>query len=263
LALGSAFALFLYPHTMTAVMSANSRHVIRRNAALLPAYSFMLGLLALTGFMAIVTGVDKLPEFADQFKQYGSSFTVPALLLHAFPSWFVGVAFAAIGIGALVPAAIMSIAASNLFTRNIYREFFRPDCTDRQEAQNAKIVSLVVKFGALVFILFLPQQYAIQLQLLGGIWISQTIPAVIVGLYTAWFNPCALLVGWAIGIGSGTWMAGVSNFQSSVFPFAIDGYTIPGYAALYALAINFGVGIVLTPIFNRVTTRRSVEEIIR
>lgn len=263
LALGSAFALFLYPHTMTAVMSANSRHVIRRNAALLPAYSFMLGLLAVTGFMAIVTGVDKLPEFADQFKQYGSSFTVPALLLHAFPSWFVGVAFAAIGIGALVPAAIMSIAASNLFTRNIYREFFRPDCTDRQEAQNAKIVSLVVKFGALVFILFLPQQYAIQLQLLGGIWISQTIPAVIVGLYTAWFNPCALLVGWAIGIGSGTWMAGVSNFQSSVFPFAIDGYTIPGYAALYALAINFGVGIVLTPIFNRVTTRRSVEEIIR
>jgi SSS family solute:Na+ symporter len=101
------------------------------------------------------------------------------------------------------------------------------------------------------------------LQLLGGIWISQTIPAVIVGLYTAWFNPCALLVGWAIGIGSGTWMAGVSNFQLSVFPFAIDGYTIPGYAALYALAINFGVGIVLTPIFNRVTTRRSVEEIIR
>ncbi len=43
-----------------------------------------------------------------------------------FPSWFAGVAFAAIAIGALVPAAIMSIAAANLFTRNIYREFFKP-----------------------------------------------------------------------------------------------------------------------------------------
>ena len=34
-----------------------------------------------------------------------------------FPDWFVGVAFAAIAIGALVPAAVMSIAAANLFTR--------------------------------------------------------------------------------------------------------------------------------------------------
>src|SRR5258705_7868399 len=49
LALGSAFALFLYPHTMTGVLSATSRDVIRRNAAYLPAYSFLLRLLALTG----------------------------------------------------------------------------------------------------------------------------------------------------------------------------------------------------------------------
>ena len=144
---------------------------------------FLLGLLALTGFMALATGVDKLPEFAPQFAQYKSNFAVPALILHAFPDWFAGFAFAAIGIGGLVPAAIMSIVASNLFTRNIYRQFIRPDCTPKQEAQNAKIVSLLVKLGALVFIIFLPLQYAIQLQLLGGIWISQTIPSVIVGLY--------------------------------------------------------------------------------
>jgi SSS family solute:Na+ symporter len=73
----------------------------------------------------------------------------------------------------------MSIAASNLFTRNIYMRFINTDCTANQETQNAKIVSLVVKCGALVFIIFLPLEYAIQLQLLGGIWISQTIPAVI------------------------------------------------------------------------------------
>jgi SSS family solute:Na+ symporter len=145
LALGSAFALFLYPHTMTAVLSSSSREVIRRNAAYLPAYSFMLGLLALTGFMALAVGVDKLPEFAPQFAQYKSNFAVPALILHAFPDWFAGVAFAAIGIGGLVPAAIMSIAASNLFTRNIYVQFIRPNCTPKQEAQNAKIESLIVK----------------------------------------------------------------------------------------------------------------------
>ena len=180
--------------------------------------------------------------------------------MHSFPGWFVGVAFAAIAIGGLVPAAIMSIAASNLFTRNVYRQFIRPDCTPKQEAQNAKIMSLVVKFGALVFIIFLPLQYAIQLQLLGGIWISQTIPAVIVGLYTRWFNPWALLAGWACGLVSGTWMAASLNFQSAVFPLAIDGFTVPGYAALYALPINFAVSIVLSLVLNRNQANRGTDQ---
>ena len=101
-ALGSALALFLYPHSVTGILAASSGHAIRRNAALLPGYSFMLGLLALIGFFAIAAGVATLPEFAAGFKQFGSNFAVPALLLHTFPSWFVGVAFAAVGIGALL-----------------------------------------------------------------------------------------------------------------------------------------------------------------
>src|ERR1700694_5229105 len=260
LALGSAFALFLYPHTMTGVLSASSRDVIRRNAAYLPAYSFMLGLLALTGFMALAMGVDKLPEFAPQFAQYKSNFAVPALILHAFPDWFAGFAFAAIGIGGLVPAAIMSIAASNLFTRNIYIRFIRPNFTPKQEAQNAKIVSLIVKVGALVFIIFLPLQYAIQLQLLGGIWISQTIPSVIVGLYTRWLNPWALIIGWAAVLIAGTWMAASLSFQSAVFPLAVDGFTVPGYAALYALGINFTVSIVLSFLLNPIRAARGTDQ---
>lgn len=260
LALGSAFALFLYPHTMTGVLSSSSREVIRRNAAYLPAYSFMLGLLALTGFMALAVGVDKMPEYSAQFAQYKANFAVPALILHSFPDWFVGVAFAAIGIGGLVPAAIMSIAAANLFTRNIYLGFIRPDCTAKQEAQNAKIVSLIVKFGALLFILFLPLQYAIQLQLLGGIWMSQTIPAVIVGLYTRWFNPWALIAGLIAGIATGTWMVATLNFQSAVFPLSVDGFTVPGYAALYALAINFAVSTVLTLILNPIAATRGSDQ---
>jgi SSS family solute:Na+ symporter len=260
LALGSAFALFLYPHTMTAVLSATDPRVVRRNAIYLPAYTFLLGLLALTGFMALASGVDKLPEFAGGFAQYKSNFAIPALILHSFPDWFAGVAFAAIGIGGLVPAAIMSIAASNLFTRNIYIRFIRRDLTGAQEAQNAKLVSLVVKVGALIFILALPLQYAIQLQLLGGIWISQTIPSVIVGLYTRWLNPWALLIGWAAGLICGTWMAGTTGFQSATFPLQLEGLTIPGYAALYALALNFALCLVLSPIFNRMVATIGTDE---
>ena len=94
-----------------------------------------------------------------------------------FPAWFAGVAFAAIGIGALVPAAIMSIAAANLFTRNIYQDFLRPDATPAQETKVSKLVSLLVKVGALVFVLTMDKTVAINFQLLGGIWILQTFPA--------------------------------------------------------------------------------------
>jgi solute:Na+ symporter, SSS family len=260
LALGSAFALFLYPHTMTGVLSANNANVIRRNAAYLPAYSFLLGLLALTGFMALVAKVDKLPEFASEFSTYKSNFAIPALILHAFPEWFAGVAFAAIGIGGLVPAAIMSIAASNLFTRNIYKTFIRPNCTSRQESQNAKMVSLVVKFGALLFIFLLPLQYAVQLQLLGGIWISQTIPAVIGGLYTRWFNPWALIIGWAAGLVSGTTMVATTGFQSAVFPMVIGDLAVPGYAALYALLINIALSVLLSLMLNPIRATRGTDE---
>ncbi len=256
LALGSALALFLYPHSMTGILSAKSGHTIRRNAAMLPAYSLMLGLLALLGFFAIAAGVANLPEYAAGFKQFGNNFSVPALFLHSFPSWFVGIAFAAIGIGALVPAAIMSIAAANLYTRNIHREFINKNPTDRQEAQMAKWVSLIVKLGALVFILFVPTQYAIQLQLLGGIWIIQTLPAVMLGAYTRWFNDWALLIGWACGIVAGTAMTVAVNLMPT-YPLMLGGYALPGYTALYTVILNLVVTIVLTPVFNALSTPRS------
>ncbi|MGO8865155.1 MAG: monocarboxylate uptake permease MctP [Alphaproteobacteria bacterium] len=256
LSLGSALALFLYPHSLTGVLSASSGHAIRRNAAMLPGYSFMLGLLALVGFFAIAAGVANLPEFAAGFKQFGNNFAVPALFLHSFPSWFVGIAFAAIAIGALVPAAIMSIAAANLYTRNIHREFFNKSPTDKQEAQMAKWVSLIVKLGALVFIIFIPTRYAIYLQLLGGIWIIQTAPTVMLGAFTRWFNDWALLVGWAAGITAGTAMAVAANLGPT-YPLALGGHTFPGYTALYTVILNLVVAIVLTPVFNAMSARKA------
>ncbi len=255
LALGSAFALFLYPHAMTGVLSASSGNVIRRNAAMLAAYSFVLGLIALLGYMAIAAGVDKDPAYAAGFSQYGPNFAVPALFLASFPSWFVGIAFAAIAVGALVPAAIMSIACANLFTRNLYKEFIRPDCSEADEARMAKIVSLVVKIGAVVFILAIPQAYAIQLQLLGGIWIIQLLPPILLGLYARSFNALALLIGWAAGTAIGTYMAAAQGFTSSVYPLEIFGVTLPGYAALYSVLINFLVAAALSPLLDRMARR--------
>jgi solute:Na+ symporter, SSS family len=251
LALGSACALFLYPHSITGILSSSSGRVVRRNAAMLPAYSLLLGLLALVGFMAVAVGVASMPQFAPGFKAYSNNFSVPALFMAMFPDWFVGVAFAAIAIGALVPAAIMSIATANTYTRNVYREFINPNCTDQQESQMAKIVSLVIKAGALVFIFFVPLQYALWLQLLGGVWIVQTVPSVIIGLYTRFYHGWALFFGWVVGFGGGTWMVLANNY-APVYPLKILGTTFPCYIALATLVLNLVVATVLSLVFNAV-----------
>jgi SSS family solute:Na+ symporter len=198
LAFGSALALFLYPHSLTGALASRSRDVIKRNMSALPAYSLVLGLLALLGFMAIAGGVKPLID-SDTGKPDGNTI-VPVLFDKMFPDWFAGVAHAAVGIGALVPAAIMSIAAANLFTRNIYREYIKPDATDAEEARSSKIASLVVKFGAVLFILFLDPQFSIDLQLIGGVIILQTLPAVAIGLFTRWFHRWSLIAGLVTGL---------------------------------------------------------------
>ena len=136
--------------------------------------------------------------------QPNAQLVIPQLFEDMFPSWFAGVAFAAIAIGALVPAAIMSIAAANTFSRNIYKEWINKDATPAQEAKVSKLMSLLVKAFALIFVLTLDKQNAINFQLLGGIWILQTFPAVVFSLFTRWFHRYGLLVGWAVGMVYGT-----------------------------------------------------------
>ncbi len=249
LAFGSAVALMLYPHTATAVMSAKSANTVRRNAALLPAYSFLLGLIALLGYVALAAGV----------KTKDTSMAVPLLFLQQFPEWFAGFCLSAIAIGALVPAAIMSIAASNLFTRNLYGAFRRTPLTPAEESRIAKLISLLVKFGALVFVLRLPAPYAIEMQLLGGIWIAQLFPSVVCGVFTRWFHPWALLAGWAAGMASGSAMAIALGLKSSVYPLHLFGATCAMYAAVPALLLNLAVSAALTPVFRRMPISRQAD----
>jgi SSS family solute:Na+ symporter len=234
LALGSALAAFMYPHTLTGIFAAKSADTIRKNAVFLPAYTVLLGLIALLGFMA----------YATKISVKSNNDVVPALFNALFPSWFSGFAFAAIAIGALVPAAVMSIGAANLFTRNIWKAYVNPQVTHAGEERVAKIVSLVVKLGALVFVLFIPTQYAINLQLLGGVWIVQTFPAVVFGLFFGWFRAPALLVGWAVGMAGGSWIAFADGIKP-VHTLVLDGANYTVYTGLLALILNIVVASVV------------------
>jgi SSS family solute:Na+ symporter len=261
LALGSALALFMYPHSITAALSSKSRDTIRRNATILPAYSFVLGLLALLGWVAIAAGTQPIGLDGKPNAQL----VIPQLFADSFPAWFAGVAFAAVAIGALVPAAIMSIAAANTFTRNIYKEWLNPHASHAEEAKVSKLVSLLVKGFALIFVLVLDKQNAINFQLLGGIWILQTFPAIVFGLYTRWFHRRGLLAGWAVGMIYGTVTAyNVVNpltgghFAGSVAMIPLIGKI--GYIALTAFALNALVSTVVTVALDLAKVPRGEDE---
>jgi len=275
LALGSALALFMYPHSVTAVLSGKNRDTIRRNAAILPAYSLLLGLLALLGFAAIAAGTS---VFGTDGKA-NAQLAVPHLFQENFPSWFAGIAYSAIAIGALVPSAIMSIAAANLFTRNIYKEFIKKDASHAEEAKVSKIMSLVVKFGALLFVLTMDNQNAINFQLLGGVWILQTFLAIVAGLFTRWFHKYALLAGWAVGMVYGTIVSyqqkvpnivtrlvdgqpqvtqnGERHFGSSLAEFPFTDTKV--YVALTALLLNLIVAVVITLVLRAMKTPSGID----
>jgi len=237
LALGSALAAFMYPHTLTGVFASRSAQTIRKNAVLLPAYTLMLGLLALLGYMG----------HAAALKLSSPNDVVPTLFQTLFPSWFAGFAFAAIAIGALVPAAVMSIGAANLFTRNFWKAYINPEVDPAGEASVAKIASLVVKVGALLVILYLQTQFALDLQLLGGLWILQVFPAVVFCLFTRWFLAPALIAGWAVGLIGGTYLSWVDGLKPlHLVSFGDLSFTM--YVGLIALAANIVTAVVLNTV---------------
>jgi solute:Na+ symporter, SSS family len=249
LALGSALAAFMYPHTVTSILASSSARVIRKNAVLLPAYTFLLGLIALLGIVGAAAGLHV----------HSSKDVIPALFALAFPRWFLGFAFAAITVAALVPAAIMSIAAANIFTRNLYVEYLHQDASPNAQAAVGKYASIGVNVCALVFVLLVPMQYSINLQLVGGVLILQTLPAIVFGLWKRLFHHQALLAGWAISLGiAGTLLLRL-NLQSSAYPFVVAGRSFSIYVGLIALAANLAIAMIGTAVLDSLRVARAAD----
>ena len=247
LILGSALALFLYPHAITGVLAARNRATVKRSMSTLPVYSVMLGIFALFGFVAISAGIKPSGGNVDTI--------IPQLFHSTLSGTALGLAYAALAIGALVPASVMSIGAANVFTRSIYREYIRPDATPGQEARVSRTASLLVKLGAIAVVLLLNLQFAVNLQLMGGVLILQLFPAVALGLFTNWFHRRALIAGLVAGLISGIFMLyqipsvaasgkiTSHHFGGSSWPLAHLGLAtrFAVYAGLAAVVVNLAV----------------------
>jgi len=232
LALSSALALLLYPHVLTAGFAASGPDTLRRMSVALPVWAGILGLFGTLGIAALAVGIHT--------PQAGSEAAVPLLVCYLMPPLAAGFVFGAITIGALVPAAVMSVAVATLFVRNVYVEYFHPTATPKRQVRIARVVSLITKLGAVAFVFGLRDQAAINLQLLGGVWILQTLPTVVIGLFTHCRRYRALLAGWAAGMAASTFLVVRQGF-SSVMPFDIGGSSADVYVGLVALLLNFVV----------------------
>lgn len=248
LVLGSALALYLYPHAINGVLSSESVHKLRRSTALLPLYGIGLAIMALMGIL--VYAVPPAMNFLSHFPESSRGIlVVPSLILYSMPPWFTGIALLGIFIGGMVPAAIMAMSQANLLTRNIIKEI-RPNTSASSEIRITKISSTVFKFVALGFVFTIPATYAISLQLLGGILIIQILPAVFFGLYVKSLRKEALIVGLLVGIFSGTFMVEYTNhfgaLTSSLFNIPIFGSLYIAVVALtFNLTISFGGSIIM------------------
>lgn len=239
LILGSALALYLYPHAINGVLSSESAQKLRKSTALLPLYGVGLAILALMG--VLVFSVPGAMNFLSEFPESSRGIlVVPSLILYTLPGWFSGIALLGIFVGGLVPAAIMAMAQANLLTRNIIKEF-KPNITGRSEIRITKISSTVFKFIALGFVFLVPATYAISLQLLGGILIAQILPSVLFGLYVKSLKKTPLIIGLLAGIGSGIYMVESAN-NFGALTTSLFGTTFgPVYIAVISLAINLAI----------------------
>ncbi|GLW96634.1 sodium:solute symporter [Microtetraspora sp. NBRC 16547] len=254
LALGSALALFAFPHVLLVVFSARGSDTLRRTSINLLGWTTALGAFALFGVAAIASAVDPPPGRAE--------LAIPLLVRGLAPDWLTGLLLGALVVTALVPAAVMSIGAATLFARNVYVEFVNPVATAAQETRMAKLMSLFVKVGALAFALSLRDQAAINLHLLGAVWVLQTLPAITLGLLRRAPHHLSLLMGWLLGMVIGTALVHAGGF-SPVVPLDIGPVHVQLYAGVVGLAVNLVAVAVTSPLLDRLRVPRGLATVVR
>ncbi|HEY3598999.1 MAG TPA: sodium:solute symporter, partial [Paraburkholderia sp.] len=66
-----------------------------------------------------------------------------------------------------------------------------------------------------------------------------------------------LLLGWAVGIATGTWMAVSLKLAGSIYTVHIGGLAIPGYAAVWSLIVNLVVAVVVSLLVRATGMKRA------
>ncbi len=225
LGFGNGIAWLLFPNLLTGIFSSKDAKTLKKNYIFLPVYQIWLLFLAIFGLIALTENL--VPNKV-------SSLAFPMLVTAYFPPTFVIIVFAAIIIGSMIPAAIQSLSAANLITRNIYLEFFNKKASEKRQVLVARVFVFIMILASLVFALT-PAASGLIFYLLtmSYAWLLQTLPAIILSLYWPKLDKFSVAAGWVVGITFTTYGLFTVNFSSSLLPWL--GYS---YVGIVGLALN-------------------------
>jgi SSS family solute:Na+ symporter len=186
----TSFGFYMWPHLFSATFTAKNDNTLRRNAVIMPIYTITMPLIFFVGFTAILV----VPGLAN------GDLALLSIVQKSYPAWFLGVIGAAGALTAMVPAAILILAAATLFAKNFYREMFAPHWTDDQVGRLARVMVIVFTVIALYFAIY-SSTTLVNLLLLGYAGVTQFLPGVLFGLYWKRVTKAGVFTGMVAGIG--------------------------------------------------------------
>jgi len=185
----TGLGFYMWPHGFASVFTAKSGDTLRRNAIVMPLYTITLPLLFFVGFTAILV----LPGLKN------GDLALLTLVRQTFPAWFLGVIGGAGALTAMVPAAVLILAAAALFSKNFFRPIFRPSMSDDAVARLAKVMVVVITAIALYFAIY-SSTTLVGLLLLAYAGIAQFFPGVVLGLFWKRVTTAGVFAGLAVGV---------------------------------------------------------------
>ena len=236
----SACGFYMWPHIFGAAFTAKSGDVLRRNAIVTPLYTISLGFIFIAGFAAVLL----VPGLSN------GDMALLMLTRKSFSPWFLGVIGGAGALTAMVPAAIILLTASTLFSKNVIRPVCLPHMREDQVMRLAKLMVLLLAAVSLYLALH-SSATLVTLLLLGYSGVSQFFPGVVLGL----FWPRATGIGVLSGLISGLGVAAALTL-SHRDPF------LGLNAGFIALTLNFLVTVLVSLFKPRIADdiRRSRKE---
>ncbi len=214
-----SFGFYMWPQYFAAAYTARSGRILKRNAVIMPLYGISMPLMFFVGLSALLI----LPGLGN------GDLSMFAMVRQTFPAWFLGVVGGAGALTAMVPAAIQLLTGATLYSKNLFRPILAPNMSDRQVANLAKAMVVVLTLGAVLLAIY-SSASLVTLWLLGSAGVAQFFPGVILGLFSRRVTTAGVFTGLASGIGLTTFLmlTGRDPYHGCA-------------AGFLALCLNFGV----------------------
>jgi solute:Na+ symporter, SSS family len=185
----TSLGFYMWPHLFGATFTAKSGNTLRKNAVIMPLYTITMPVIFFVGFTAILV----VPGLKN------GDLALLTIVRQSYPPWFLGIIGAAGALTAMVPAAILILAAATLFAKNFYREMISPGLTDDQVAKLARALVIVITSIALYFAIY-SSTTLVNLLLIGYAGVTQFLPGVTFGLYWGRVTMAGVFTGLVTGI---------------------------------------------------------------